>query len=467
MKDCLCNNRMRPEEVLSSRRQFLARCGMGLGALGLASLLSEDAIAAAAGAATGVKPTHFPAKAKHVIHIFAQGAPSHIDTWDPKPALAKYEDQTLPDLNGVAMPSPFKFTRRGKSGIEVSEVFDALGNHVDDLAIIRSMHTDIPAHDVATVFMNTGSLRMAKPSIGAWALYGLGSENENMPGYISLRPGGSPPGGALNWGSSFLPGNFQATSINTKADTVEGMIQNIRNQYFTQEEQRRQLDLVQRLNAIHSRHLQKDPQLEARIEAYEMAYRMQMEATDAFDIAKEPQQIRDLYGSTPQGRQLLIARRLIERGVRFVQVWAGGWDHHQDIEERLKQSASEIDKPAAALLTDLKQRGLFNSTLVVWGGEFGRTVTRDRNGNDNPGRDHNNRAFSVWLAGGGVKGGTIYGATDEFGARSVENKVHVHDLHATMLRLLGFDHEKLTYRYNGRDFRLTDNFGQVVKGILA
>lgn len=467
MNDCLCNIRMRPEEVLGSRRQFLARCGMGLGALGLASLLSEEAIAAATSGAAGVKPTHFPAKAKHVIHIFAQGAPSHIDTWDPKPALAKYEDQTLPDLNGVAMPSPFKFTKRGKSGIEVSEVFDALGNHVDDMAIIRSMHTDIPAHDVATVFMNTGSLRMAKPSMGAWALYGLGSENENMPGYISLRPGGSPPGGALNWGSAFLPGNFQATSINTKADTVEGMIQNIRNQYFTQEEQRRQLDLVQKLNALHSRHLQKDPQLEARIEAYEMAYRMQMEATDAFDIAKEPQNVRDLYGSTPQGRQLLIARRLIERGVRFVQVWAGGWDHHQDIEDRLKQSASEIDKPAAALLTDLKQRGLFNSTLVVWGGEFGRTVTRDRNGNDNPGRDHNNRAFSVWLAGGGVKGGTIHGATDEFGARAVENKVHVHDLHATMLRLLGFDHEKLTYRYNGRDFRLTDNFGQVVKGILA
>jgi uncharacterized protein DUF1501 len=467
MNDYLCNNRMRPEEVLSSRRQFLARCGMGLGALGLASLLSEEVVAATAGSAAGIKPTHFPAKAKHVIHIFAQGAPSHIDTWDPKPVLAKYEEQSLPGLNGVAMPSPFKFTKKGKSGIEVSEVFDAIGNHVDDMAVIRSMYTDIPAHDVATVFMNTGSLRMARPSVGAWALYGLGSENENMPGYISLRPGGSAPGGALNWGSAFLPGNFQATSINTKADTVEGMIQNIRNQYFTEQEQRRQLDLVQKLNTIHARHLQKDPQLEARIEAYEMAYRMQMEATDAFDISKEPQNIRELYGSTPQGRQLLIARRLIERGVRFVQVWAGGWDHHQDIEERLKQSAAEIDKPAAALLTDLKQRGLFDSTLVVWGGEFGRTVTRDRNGNDNPGRDHNNRAFSVWLAGGGVKGGTIYGATDEFGARAVENKVHVHDLHATMLHLLGFNHEKLTYRYNGRDFRLTDNFGKVVNGILS
>jgi hypothetical protein len=467
MNDYLCNHRMRPEEVLFSRRQFLARCGLGLGALGLASLLSEEVLAAPAGGAGGAKPTHFHGRAKHVIHIFAQGAPSHIDTWDPKPVLARYEDRSLPGLNGVAMPSPFKFTKRGHAGIEVSEVFDALGNHVDDMAVIRSMHTDIPAHDVATVFMNTGSLRIAKPSVGSWVLYGLGSENENMPGYISLRPGGLPPGGALNWGSAFLPGNFQATSINTRAETVEGMIQNIRNPYFARKEQRRQLDLVQKLNAIHARQLQKDPQLEARIEAYEMAYRMQIEASDAFDIAKEPQIIRDLYGRTPQGRQLLIARRLVERGVRFVQVWAGGWDHHQDLAERLKQSASEIDLPAAALLADLKQRGLLDSTLVLWGGEFGRTVTRDRNGNDNPGRDHNHRAFSVWLAGGGVKGGTVCGATDEFGARAIENPVHVHDLHATILHLLGFDHQKLTYRYNGRDFRLTDNHGKVVEGILG
>ncbi len=467
MNDCLCNNRMRPTEVSCSRREFLARCGMGLGALGLASLLSNEVLAAASPASIA-KPTQFPAKAKHVIHIFAQGAPSHVDTWDPKPALAQYADKSLPDLNGVAMPSPFKFTKHGQSGIEVSEVFSALGEHVDDMAVIRSMYTDIPAHDIATVFMNTGSLRMAKPSMGAWVLYGLGSANENMPGYISLRPGGGPPpGGALNWGSSFLPGDLQATSINTSASTVEGMLQNIRNEYFTQKEQRRQLDLVQNLNSIHSRSLQKDPQLEARIQAFEMAYRMQMEATDAFDITKESQSVRDLYGDTPQGRQLLIARRLVERGVRFVQVWAGGWDHHQDIEDRLPASAAEIDKPAAALLTDLKQHGLLDSTLVIWGGEFGRTVTRDRNGNDNPGRDHNNRAFSIWLAGGGVKGGTIYGATDEFGARAVDNKVHIHDLHATILRMLGFDHEKLTYRYNGRDFRLTDNYGKIVNGIIA
>jgi hypothetical protein len=459
---------MRPEDVFCSRRQFLARCGMGLGVLGLASLVSEEVLAAIGGSAAGVKPTHFPAKAKHVIHIFAQGAPSHIDTWDPKPALAKYADQSLPGLNGVAMPSPFKFSKYGNSGIEVSEVFSNLAQHVDDMAVIRSMYTDIPAHDIATVMMNTGSTRLARPSMGAWVLYGLGSENQNMPGYVSLRPnGGSPPGGALNWGSNFLPGDLQATSINTSAPTVEGMVQNIHNEYFSQKEQRRQLDLVQKLNAVHSANLQKDPQLEARIQAFEMAYRMQAEATDAFDVNREPQTIRDLYGNTPQGRQLLIARRLVERGVRFVQVWAGGWDHHDDLEDRLPKSAAEIDKPAAALIADLKQRGLLDSTLVIWGGEFGRTVTRDRNGNDNPGRDHNNRAFSLWMAGGGVKGGTVYGATDEFGARAVDNKVHIHDLHATILNLLGFNHEKLTYRYNGRDFRLTDNFGTVVKGIIA
>ena len=456
---------MRPE--VQSRRDFLARCGMGLGSLGLASLLSEEVLALAQSPGAPSK-THFAAKAKRVIHIFAQGAPSQVDTWDPKPALNKYDGQSLPGLNGVAMASPFKFAKYGKSGIEVSEVFQAIAAHVDDLAVIRSMQTDIPAHDVATVMMNTGSLRMAKPSMGAWALYGLGSANENMPGYIALRPnGGSPPGGALNWGAAFLPGDLQATSINTSAPTVEGMIQNIRNEYFNRQEQRRELDLVQKLNAMHSQNLQKDPQLEARIQSFEMAYRMQIEATDAFDLSKEPQNTLALYGDTPQARQLLIARRLVERGVRFVQVWAGGWDHHQDIEDRLPASAAEIDKPAAALLTDLKQRGLLESTLVVWGGEFGRTVTRDRNGNDNPGRDHNNKASSIWLAGGGVKGGTIYGKTDEFGAKAVENPVHIHDLHATILHLLGFDHTRLTYRYNGRDFRLTDNFGVVAKGILA
>ena len=456
----------RLEDLCLSRRQFLHRAGMGFGALGLVGLLSRTATFAADNSAPVIKP-HFAAKATRVIHIFAQGGPSHVDTWDPKPLLNQRDGQELPDLKGVAMGSDFKFSRHGKSGIEVSEAFPELAKHVDELSLIRSMHTDIPAHDVATVFMNTGSLRMAKPSLGAWTLYGLGSENENMPGFISLRPGGGPPGGVLNWGSAFLPGNFQATSINTRAATVEQMIQNIRNPYLGRDEQRRQLDLVQKLNATHQKNLQEDPQLEARIQSFEMAYRMQMEATDAFDISKETQTVRELYGESPQGKQMLIARRLIERGVRFVQVWAGGWDHHEDIATRLAASAKEIDGPAAALLTDLKQRGLLDNTLVIWGGEFGRTVTRDRNGNDDPGRDHNNRAFSMWLAGGGVKGGTVHGATDEFGATAIKDKVHVHDLHATVLRLLGFDHEKLTYRYNGRDFRLTDNFGKVVRGILA
>jgi hypothetical protein len=430
-----------------------------MGALGLTSLLSDEVLGQ-------VKATHFPAKAKHVIHIFAAGAPSQVDTWDPKPELTKLDGKALPGETGVAMGSPFKFARYGQSGTEVSEVFSGIAKHVDEMAIIRSMQTDIPAHDIAQLLMNTGSLRSIRPSMGSWVLYGLGSANENIPGYISLRPDGGSPG-ALNWGSAFLPGDLQGTSINTSTPTVDGMIPNIRNDYFGQKEQRRELDLVQELNAIHSQSLQKDPQLEARIKSFEMAFRMQIEATDAFDISKEPANVRALYGDTKQGRQLMIARRLVERGVRFVQVWAGGWDHHQDIETRLPASAAEIDVPAAALLTDLKQRGLLDSTLIIWGGEFGRTVTRDRNGNDNPGRDHNNKAFSVWLAGGGVKGGTVYGLTDPFGAKAIENKVQVHDLHATILQLLGFDHTRLTYRYSGKDYRLTDNFGEVVKGVLA
>jgi hypothetical protein len=462
MSDCVCGNRVSGGPA--SRREFLARCGMGFGALGLTSLLAEDILTAGSQA----KQLQFAAKARHVIHIFAQGAPSQVDTWDPKPELTKMDGKALPGMNGVALASPFKFSKHGQSGIEVSEVFPKLAEHVDELAVIRSLQTDIPAHDVATVMMSTGSTRMVKPSLGAWLLYGLGSANENMPGFISLRPnGGLPPGGALNWGSAFLPGDMQGTSINTSTPTVDGMIQNIRNEYFSREEQRRELDLVQKLNAMHSKTLQQDPQLEARIKAFEMAYRMQMEATDAFDLTKEPESIRTLYGDTPQGRQLLIARRLVERGVRVVQVWAGGWDHHEDIDTRLPASATEIDGAAAALLTDLKQRGLLDSTLVVWGGEFGRSVTRDRNGNDNPGRDHNNKAGVMWLAGGGVKGGTVYGVTDPFGETVVKDKVHVHDLHATILRLLGFDHTKLTYRYNGRDFRLTDNFGDIVTGVLS
>ncbi len=469
----LAEHTARPEDFIVNRRQFLNRFGMGMGVLGLAGLMADDMLLGssvqAAGSLSPLAPKAPPmaGKAKAVVHIFAQGAPSHVDTWDPKPALTANDGKDLPGLNGVGLASPFKFEKKGKSGIEVSEVFPYIGEHVDSMAVIRSMWTNIPSHEVATVMMNTGSLRLPKPSMGSWVLYGLGSVNQNMPGYISLRPGGVPPGGTQNWQSSFLPGVFQGTSINTSSQRVEDLIENIKNQFSSQTEQRRQLDLIHKLNYMHSQNLQKDIQLEARLEAYEMAFKMQTEATDAFDISKEPQNIRDMYGNTAQGRQMLIARRLIERGVRFVQAWQGGWDHHQDLADRLAAKAREVDQPVGAFLKDLKQRGLLDSTLVVWGGEFGRTVTRDRNGNADPGRDHNSRAFSTWLAGGGVKGGTIYGATDEFGARAVENKVHIHDLHATILGLLGFDHEKLTYRYNGRDFRLTDNFGVPVKAIMA
>jgi hypothetical protein len=464
----------RPEQYFQTRRQFLNRFGMGIGALGLASLLGPQLIfpqsVQAAGDFSSLTPKvpPFPAKAKHVVHIFAQGAPSHIDTFDPKPELAKYDGQPLPGMSGVAMQSPFTFEKKGKSGIEVSEVFPNIGEHVDDMAVIRSMWTDIPAHEVATVMMNTGSLRIAKPCLGSWVVYGLGSENQNMPGFISLRPGGGlPPGGSQNWQSAFLPGVYQGTSVNTQAPSVEVMIQNIRNPYIPLAEQRRQLDLIQQLNEIHAQNLQKDALLEARIESSEIAFKMQTSASDAFNINQEPEAIRQMYGNTPQGRQMLIARRLIERGVRVVQVWAGGWDHHSDIKDKLAKSALEIDQPVGAFLTDLKQRGLLDETLVVWGGEFGRKPTKDRNGNDVPGRDHNNKGFSTWLAGGGVKGGTIYGATDQFGAAAVDKPVHIHDLHATILALLGFDHTKLTYRYNGRDFRLTDVAGQVVTGIIA
>jgi hypothetical protein len=365
------------------------------------------------------------------------------------------------------MGSPFAFKKYGRSGIEISDVFAKTAAHADDLAIIRSMWTDIPAHDIATVFMNTGGLRISKPSLGSWIIYGLGTENQNLPGFISLRNGGLPTGGAANYQAAFLPGVFQGSAVNTQANTVDQMIQNIRNSYLPKTEQRRQLDFVNQLNTLHSYNVQREAALETCLQSYETAFRMQTEATDAFDIRKENEATRTAYGDTNTGRQLLIARRLVERGVRVVQVWHDGWDHHQDLETKLSAKAAEIDQPLAALIGDLKQRGLLDSTLVIWGGEFGRKPTKDRNGFDNPGRDHNAKAFSTVMAGGGIKGGVVHGATDELGAASITDKVHVHDLHATILNRLGFDHTKLTYRFNGRDFRLTDNFGQVVQPILA
>jgi hypothetical protein len=470
-----------PADYFLTRRQFLNRVGLGLGGLSLAGLLDPlDLAAAPAGAkpvmANSLAPRgpHFPGKAKAVIHIFASGAPSHVDTWDPKPMLTKMDNKTIGG-DGVAMGSPFKFQAYGKSGLEVSELFAKTAAHADDLAVIRSMHTDIPAHDVATVFMNTGSVRIIKPSLGAWTVYGLGTENQNLPGFISLRGGKLPTGGASNYGAAFLPGIYQGTSVNTSAPSVQQMIQNIRNAYVSKAEQRRQLDFIHSLNELHAQNLQRDAALETRLETYEIAFRMQAEATDAFDINKEPADVRAAYGGSQQGKQLLIARRLVERGVRFVQVWHGEgqpWDNHDDIEKRHRQLAGECDQGIGALLKDLKQRRLLDETLVIWGGEFGRTPTVElptpgSNAGKINGRDHNHYGFTTWLAGGGVKGGTVYGATDEFGFKAVEKPVHVHDLHATIMRLMGFDHEKLTFRYAGRDFRLTDVHGNVVKEIIA
>lgn len=467
------DHELRPQDQILTRRQFLQRAGMGFGAVSLTGLMGLGLLtpppvqAASAFSPFSPKAPPLPVKARRVLHIFASGAPSHLDTWDPKPALEKYNGKAMPDdKNGTAFASPFKFTPMGKSGTPVSEVFPRLGEHVDELAVIRSMYTDIPDHAAASLMMNTGSTRLVKPSVGAWLTYGLGSENQNLPGFIALAPGGV---SAQNLRSAFLPGAYQGTPVNTQNTRIEQLIENIKNNYVALPEQRKQLDLLHQLNEVHSQNLRKDAQLEARMQAYEMAYQMQLEATDAFDINKEPENIRALYGAeTATGRQMLIARRLLEKGVRFVQVWQGGWDHHTNLGTELRRKAGECDQPIAALLTDLKQKGMLDETLIIWGGEFGRSPSADGNvAGGNPGRTHNHRAFSVWLAGGGVKGGQTYGATDDFGGSAVENKVHIHDLHATILRLMGFEHEKLTYRYNGRDFRLTDVYGNVVKALIA
>lgn len=487
-----------PRSTVSTRREFLAKTGMGFGMLSLAALLKPTELfagtAGASGAAAGEAgafsvPVHFPAKAKHVIHIFLSGGPSHVDTFDHKPELAKYDGKTLPGGNNVGFASPFRFDKCGKSGLEISELFPGLQKRADDLCVVRSMYTDIPAHETATVFMNTGNLRLPRPSLGSWVLYGLGSANQNLPGFISLRDGGVPNGGTANWGNVFLPGKYQGTSVNTSNPDPSKALENIRNQYLPLPEQRRQLDLVKQLDELHKTKLHEDSQLEAELANMEMAFRMQTAAVDVFDIRKESASTLDLYGidGVPQpgilkdfrnakkdigasanARKLLLASRLVQNGVRFVQVWCGGWDMHSDIAKNLPQRAASIDQPIAALLADLKSKGLLDETLVIVNGEFGRSPGRDRNGKgDTAGRDHHNKAFFTLLAGGGVKGGTSYGATDELGIESVENKVHVHDLHATVLRTLGYDHTKLTYRYNGRDFRLTDVAGNVINDLLA
>jgi hypothetical protein len=466
--------------AMMTRREMLCRTGTGLGMLGLVGVLADADLLGAVPTATdplAVRPPHFPAKAKHVIHIYLNGGPSHLDTFDPKPLLKKYEGQKLPQGNltteratGATLPSPFAFKKYGQSGIEVSEIFARTGAHVDDLCFIRSMHANTPNHEQSMRLMNCGDERLSRPSMGAWITYGMGSENANLPGFIVLCPG-LPVADVSNWRSAFLPGIYQGTHIDTRKTRVDDMLDNIRNQAVTRDDRRRQLDLLAELNRRHQRSRGEDAALEARIQSFELASRMEMAATDAFDLGREPKSIRALYGEGTHGRQLLTARRLIERGVRIVQCYHGDvqpWDSHNNIAQEHRKLAGECDGPIAALLTDLKQRGLFSETLVICGGEFGRTPAVELvNGKPGHGRDHNHWGFTIWLAGAGVKGGYVHGATDEFGYRAVENKVHVHDLHATILHLLGFDHTRLTYRYAGRDYRLTDVHGNVVREILA
>jgi Protein of unknown function (DUF1501) len=470
-----------------SRRDFLTRSGLGFGGLALGGLFQDAGLLSAAPAIDPLnplapRPPQFTAKAKRIIHIFANGGPSHVDTFDPKPLLKQYAGKMLPRPNlgterktGAAFPSPFKFKHYGESGIEVSELFSNVAQHIDDIAVIRSMHADVPNHEPSLLLMNCGEARLIRPSMGSWLTYGLGTENQNLPGFIAMCPGGYPIQESQNWQAGFLPGIYQGTYIDTRHTEVEKLIENVRNSVASKTDQRRQLDLLHQLNRRHSAERQQDPQLESRLQSFELAYRMQTEAADAFDVTREPQSVRDRYGPGTQARQLLIARKLIEKGVRFVQVWHGQgqpWDNHDDIEVNHRRLAGECDRAIGALLTDLKRLGLFEETLVIWGGEFGRTPTVElptpgSNAGKINGRDHNHWGFTYWMAGGGVKGGQVYGATDEFGFQAVEDKVHVHDLHATILQLMGFDHEKFTYRYAGRDFRLTDVHGKVVWDLIA
>jgi hypothetical protein len=456
--------------------------GTGFGMAGLAGILEASQPAETktlAGAASPMAPKapHFKASAKHVIFLFLNGGPSQVDTFDPKPMLQKYSGQPIPSGNlkterktGNLLGSPFAFRQCGKSGIEISEIFPKLGDAIDDVCVIRSMYTDIPNHEPSLFLMNCGNRVPGRPSMGSWVTYGLGSENQNLPGFVVLCPG-YPIVGAQLWSSTFLPAIYQGTYIPNSEKTPDKLISYIRNPSTPLPEQRRALDLLRQLNVIDEKREGEDGQLESSIQTAEIAYRMQSEAPEVFDITKEPEAIRSRYGDHDFGRGCLMARRLVERGVRMVQVYYGNgqpWDNHDDILIHRKL-AHDVDGPIAALLADLKASGLLQETVVIIGGEFGRTPVLEVSGlvKVQNGRDHNSHGFSTLLAGGGVKGGTTYGNTDEFGFQAVENPVHIHDLHATVLHALGIDHTKLTYRYSGRDFRLTDVAGNVVHDILA
>jgi hypothetical protein len=468
-----------------TRRHFFQQSGFGIGALALTSLLDNRLFASTASNATAIGP-HFAPRAKRIIYLFMAGAPSQLDLFDPKPKLNQYDGQAIPEdivkgerfafIKGTPklLGSPFQFARHGQSGAELSDLLPHLSKHVDNLAIIRSMKTTQFNHAPAQIFMNTGHQVIGRPSLGAWLSYGLGSENADLPAFIVLLSGeNNPDGGKSCWGSGFLPTGHQGVEFRSGADPVlfvsnpPGVSPDVR---------RRSLDAIRDLNTLRQGAIG-DPEIHTRIAAYEMAYRMQTSVPELTDLSREPDTVHELYGTQPGqasfANNCLLARRLIERGVRFVQLYHRGWDTHgasfgEDIVEKLPHLCRQTDRPIAALLTDLKQRGLLDDTLVIWGGEFGRTPMNEaRNGSKFLGRDHHPRAFTMWLAGAGVKPGITIGRTDDLGYNIVEDPVDVHDLHATVLHLLGFDHTKLTYRFQGRDFRLTDVHGQFVRKLLA
>jgi hypothetical protein len=460
-----------------SRREVLRRIGGGFGALGVSSVFADAGLLSAA-APAAVNPLaprrpHFTPRAKRVIFLFMNGAPSHVDTFDPKIELTRRNGQMLPERMQAnrnrrnttpLMASPFRTRRYGQAGIEATELYPEVGNVIDDICIIRSMWTENPNHEPGLLMMNSGNMQPIRPSMGSWLTYALGSDNQNLPGFVVLCPG-KPVVGPQLWSNSFLPGIYQGTHINNSNINPQTIIRDVNNRYLTQPAQRAQLDLLQQMNQAHLERRGRDEQLESRIASLEMAFRMQGEAQEAFDINRETPATRRLYGDGEFANACLLARRLAERGVRMTQIYYGNgqpWDDHGDINNH-RNHCLKSDRPIAALIKDLKARGMFDDTLILWGGEFGRTPTSQ----GAKGRDHHSLGFTMWLAGGGVKRGHVHGATDEFGVHAVEDRVHNHDLHATILHLMGLDHERLTYRYSGRDFRLTDVHGRVVREILA
>jgi hypothetical protein len=464
-----------------SRREFLARAGAGFGLLGLAGLLGTDRLLGAADSnPLSVRAPHFAPRARSVIWLFMNGGPSGFDLFDPKPELQRRHGQKLDGTGhkidaffgnpGPLLKSPFEFQRHGQCGQPVADVFPEIARHVDKLAFLKSCFAESNNHTPALLQMNTGVVRVGLPSAGAWTTYGLGSANQNLPGYVVMYdPRGAPIGGAPLWSSGFLPGGFQGTVFRSGPSPILNLT---RPADLSAEAQRRQLDLLRGFNEAHAAERPGDAELQARIASYELAYNMQMAAPDAVDLNGETDSTRRLYGldeprTRAYGTQLLLARRLVERGVRFVQLYHGGandiWDAHDDIEKNHRARAAEIDRPIAALLTDLEARGLLDETLVIWGGEFGRLPVSQ----GGKGRDHNPSGFLIWMAGGGIKGGVSVGQTDDFGHKAVDSPISVHDLHATVLHLLGLDHKRLTYLHNGRRFRLTDVAGELIRPILA